>query len=324
VSWPLGFPEPRTVKAGAVDFSVHEAGPEDGLPVLLLHGWPELAFSWAPMVPALTEAGCRLIMPDLKGFGRSSKPNDVSAYSMEAMTTDYPKLLDALGYDRVVMIGHDWGGAIIWPLAQRHAERGLGVAALCTPYPALAPAPPLAIYKKKMGPDFYITQFQEPHLPDRVFGGQEEKFFNFIFRPGPPRERWGDLMPGALALPARFVDAPDTYPDVVVPPEALSVYVDAYKRSGHETPTMVYRAIDQHWEERRAFDPVIDMPALMITAERDMMLPREASEGMEQRCTDLTRAHVDSGHWMMWEAPDEASTAIIGWLRAKGLLTSAA
>ena len=145
VSWPLEFPEPRLVQAGDVTFSVHEAGPEDGLPLLLLHGWPELAFSWAPMVQALTQAGCRLIMPDLKGFGRSSKPEDPDAYTMTAMTGDYPKLLDALGYDKVVLIGHDWGGAIIWPLAQRHADRALGVAALCTPHPALAPAPPLAI-----------------------------------------------------------------------------------------------------------------------------------------------------------------------------------
>ncbi|MEM9838863.1 MAG: alpha/beta hydrolase [Pseudomonadota bacterium] len=322
MSLPLGFPKARPVQAGDVTFSVHEAGPEDGLPVLLVHGWPELAFSWAPIVEALTGAGCRLIMPDQKGFGASSKPEDLSEYSMTALTADYDRLLAAMGIEKAVVVGHDWGGALIWPLAQRYPERCLGVASLCTPYPPLAPAPPLKIYRRKMGEAFYIVQFQDEDLPDRVFGGKEELFFPFIFRPGPPRSRWADLMPGVMALPDRFTEAKGPYTDVIRPPEALSVYVEAYRRSGHKTPTMVYRQIDTHWEERSAFNPQITMPALMITAERDLMLPRELSEGMEERIPNLSRAHVDSGHWMMWEAPDEASAALIRWMKESGFLTS--
>lgn len=320
MSWPLGFPEPRVIEANGTAFSVHVAGPEDGVPALLLHGWPELAFSWAKMVPALTDAGLKLHMPDLKGFGRTAGPDDREAYSMTALTGDMAALIDALGLDKVVMIGHDWGGAIIWPLAQRHAGRSLGVASLCTPYPALAPAPPLAIYEKKMGERFYIIQFQDEDLPDRVFGGREEEFFPFIMRSAPPREQQAGLMPGAMALPDRFRKAKGPYTDVIVPEEALPVYVEAYKRSGHKTPTMVYRMIDRHWEERKAFDPAIELPALMVTASRDLMLPPEMSAGMEERIPNLSRAEVDSGHWMMWEKPDEASAAIVGWLRDEGIL----
>ncbi|MEM1380161.1 MAG: alpha/beta hydrolase [Pseudomonadota bacterium] len=320
MTWPLGFPEPREVRAGDVTFSVHEAGHKDGLPLLLIHGWPELAFSWAPMMEALTKAGCRLIMPDQKGFGRSSKPDDPSAYAMTALTADYAALLDALSLEKVVMIGHDWGGAIIWPLAQRYPERGLGVASLCTPYPPLAPAPPLAIYRRKMGDAFYIVQFQDEKLPDRVFGGKEEAFFPFIFRPGPDRARWKDLMPGVMALPDRFAESRGGYKDVVMPPEAIDVYAEAYLASGHKTPTMVYRQIDTHWEERKAFNPDITLPALMVTAERDLMLPPEASAGMEDRIPNLTRAAIDSGHWITWEAPGAASTAIISWLKTEKLL----
>jgi pimeloyl-ACP methyl ester carboxylesterase len=286
----------------------------------MLHGWPELAFSWAPMVPALTKAGCRLIMPDIKGFGGTSAPKGPEAYRMEVLAGDYAKLLDALGIERAVVVGHDWGGAISWPLAQRIPERLLGVAVYCTPYPALAPAPPLAIYSRKMGEDFYITKFQDPKLPDAVFGGKEEAFFRFVLRPGPPREVWPKLLPAALALPKRFAEWEDEKTDQVAPPEAIVHYAEVYGRTGHEGPTMVYRAIDLHWEERRAFDPVIGLPALMVTAERDMMLPPEASEGMEKRIPKLSRASLDSGHWVTWEAPEAAADALLHWLAKISLL----
>jgi pimeloyl-ACP methyl ester carboxylesterase len=232
------------------------------------------------------------------------------------------RLLDALKIERAVFVGHDWGGAVVWPLAQRHPDRGLAAASLCTPYPALAPAPPVSIMRKKFGEPFYIVQFQDEDLPDRVFGGREDLFFPFIFRPGPPRERWGDLLPGVLALPQRFEEAQGPFTDVVMPREALSVYIDAYRQSGHKTPTMVYRAIDEHWHERQDFDPPISLPSLMITASRDLMLPPEAAIGMEERIADLTVHEVDAGHWMMWEAPDDASKALIGWLRDKAFLTA--
>lgn len=321
MSWPLGFPEPRSVAAAGVRFSVHEAGPEDGLPVLLLHGWPELAFSWAPVVRALTGAGCRLLMPDLKGFGRSDRPTDPDAYRMKTLTAELAALVSALGHEKVVVIGHDWGGAITWPLAQRHPDRLLAAGALCTPHPALAPAPPLAILKQRFGERHYIIQFQDKKLPDRAFAGNEEAFFRFALRPGPSRQLWPSLMPGILDLPARLAERSTPPEDTLAPPEAISVYARAYAASGHEAPTMLYRAIDMHWEERRAFDPQIALPALMVTADRDPFLPAEASEGMEERVPNLTRASLDAGHWVTWEAPDAVSAAITGWLRQLGLVS---
>jgi pimeloyl-ACP methyl ester carboxylesterase len=300
---------------------VHEAGPKDGLPLLLLHGWPELAFSWAPMVDALTGAGCHVIMPDLKGFGGSSAPLDPKDYRMEVLARDYGNLLDALEIEKAVLVGHDWGGAIAWPTAQRIPGRLLGVAVYCTPYPALPPAPPLSIYERKVGGDFYITQFQDAKLPDRTFGGREEAFFRFVLRPGPPRETWPKLLPEALALPKRFAEWEDEKSDQVAPPDAIAHYAKVYGQTGHESPTMLYRAIDLHWQERQAFSPKIDLPALMVTAERDMMLPPEASEGMEERIPKLSRASLDSGHWVTWERPQEAADALLEWLRWEKLLT---
>lgn len=318
MSLPYGFPEARLVQADDVTFSVHESGPADGTPLLMLHGWPELAFSWALMVEPLVQAGYRLIMPDIKGFGGTSKPLDPEAYRMSVVAEDYKALLDALGIEKAVFVGHDWGGAIVWPLTQRAQDRALGVASFCTPYPELAPAPPLSIWQQRMGEKFYINAFQDEGLPDRIFSGREADFFRFMFRPGPPRSVWPRLMKTALNLPDRFAEDEGPWPDCLVPDEALAVYEKAYAGSGHEGPTMVYRAIDLQWQERSAFDPKITVPALMVTAERDMMLPPEASDGMEERCTNLSRGNLDSGHWVMWERPKEAAEILLGWLSAQG------
>ena len=315
MSLPYGFPEPSLVEAGDVTFSVHEAGPKSGLPLLMLHGWPELALSWAPLVERLVAAGYRLIMPDIKGFGGTSRPLDPMAYRMSVLADDYRRLLNARQIEQAVFVGHDWGGAIVWPLAQRAPDRALGVASFCTPYPELAPAPPLSIWRQRMGEKFYINAFQDPKLPDRVFAGREHDFFRFMFRPGPPRSVWPKLMKSALNLPERFAADHGPWPDCIVADEIIDIYAGAYAASGHQGPAMVYRAIDLQWQERSAFDPDIDVPALMVTAERDMMLPPESSAGMEKRCKNLSRGALDSGHWVTWERPREAAEILLRWLR---------
>jgi len=320
VSLPHGFPDPRLVEAGNITFSVHEAGPQDGLPLLMLHGWPELAFSWAPMVDTLTKAGCRLIMPDIKGFGGTTKPDEPSEYTMTKIAEDYRHLIGALGLEKVVIVGHDWGGAIAWPLAQRIDDLALGVAVYCTPYPAVAAAPPLTIWEKRFGADHYIIQFQDPDLPDKAFGGRERDFFSFLLRKGPARERWAELLPELTHIPQQFANASPPFDNIVASEEALDHYAQVYAETGHRGPTWVYRLVDTHWEERKAFNPDITILALMVTATRDVLLPAEASLGMEGWVTNLSRAEVDSGHWVTWEAPDAASKMLIDWLQKVELL----
>ena len=316
MSDPTPFPPARRVETARGHRSVHEAGPQDGVPLLMLHGWPELARSWAPVFGPLAAAGYRCVMPDLAGFGASDAPNDARAYAMDALVADQAALLDALGIERAVIVGHDWGGAIAWPMGWREPDRCLGVASICTPHPARAPAPPLSIFARKGGADHYIVRFQDEDAPDAAFGGREDAFFRFLFRPGPPRERWGALLPEALWLTEQFerFDPAGARPPVMSDAD-LAVYADAYARTGHRTPTHVYRMIDENWRQTEGRDLTVRAPSLMITASRDMMLPPEASEGMEERVPDLTRARVDSGHWAMWEAPGAVTDALLGWLR---------
>ncbi|MCR9266157.1 MAG: alpha/beta hydrolase, partial [Alphaproteobacteria bacterium] len=126
-----------------IELSVHLAGPETGPAVLLVHGWPELAHSWKHQIPALADAGYRVIAPDLRGFGGSDCPPDAADYGIDELVGDLTGLLDALGHDQAIFVGHDWGGIIVWHAAMLAAERVAGVIGVNTPHLPRGSEPPL-------------------------------------------------------------------------------------------------------------------------------------------------------------------------------------
>ena len=101
------FPAPTRIKVKDIELSVHLAGPEDGQPLLLAHGWPELAYSWKNQIDVLARAGYRVIAPDLRGFGASDCPAGTEHYAVDEMVGDFTGLLDALGHEKAVFVGHD-------------------------------------------------------------------------------------------------------------------------------------------------------------------------------------------------------------------------
>ena len=107
------MPPAQRIDVGEVTLSVHLAGPEDGVPVLLMHGWPELALSWAQQIEDLAKAGYRVIAADNRGFGASDAPHPVEAYGVDHLVGDFTGLLDALGIEKAVWVGHDWGGILM-------------------------------------------------------------------------------------------------------------------------------------------------------------------------------------------------------------------
>jgi pimeloyl-ACP methyl ester carboxylesterase len=109
-------------------------GPEDGTPLLFLHGWPELSISWRHQLPVFGALGFRAIAPDMRGYGRSSVYRTHAAYALTESVTDMLELLDQLGAARAIWVGHDKGSPVVWSMAQHHPERCHGVASLCVPY----------------------------------------------------------------------------------------------------------------------------------------------------------------------------------------------
>src|SRR5579859_6091395 len=135
----------RNVQANGIAIHVAEAG--SGPLVLLLHGFPELSHSWRHQLPALAGAGYRAVAPDMRGYGGSSRPAAVDAYDIVHLTGDVLGLMDALGEERAVLVGHDWGAPVVWHLALRAPERVRGVAALSVPYLPRPRRPPTEVWK---------------------------------------------------------------------------------------------------------------------------------------------------------------------------------
>src|SRR5688572_3356879 len=145
------MPRPNRVRMGDVEIGYYEAGPREGVPIVLCHGFPELAFSWRHQIQALAAAGRWVIAPDQRGYGLSSKPGTVADYDMEHLTGDLTGLLDHLGVEKAIFCGHDWGGIVVWQLPLMHPDRVAGVIGLNTPFLPRAPVDPIAIFRHRFG-----------------------------------------------------------------------------------------------------------------------------------------------------------------------------
>jgi len=131
----MTFPVHEHVHKSARHTSFYlSCGPADGTPIIFVHGWPELSISWRHQLPVLGALGLRAIAPDMRGYGRSSVYPRHEDYAQEQIVADMIELLDSLGAQKAIWVGHDWGSPVVWNIAQQHADRCHGVASLCVPY----------------------------------------------------------------------------------------------------------------------------------------------------------------------------------------------
>src|ERR1700761_6896500 len=254
---PLQFAEVNGIRMG-----FYEAGPKtDAPPLILCHGWPEIAFSWRHQIKALSEAGIRVIAPDQRGYGATDRPDAVEAYDIEQLTADLVGLLDHLDIDKAIFVGHDWGGFVVWQMPLRHLARVAGVVGVNTPHLPRAPVDPIEIFRKRFGDMMYIVQFQDPaREPDRIFGSRVEQTFDAFMRKPLPRKEAEPKQPaeagaGAsralnLAFP-QMVVAYDSKLDARVPilSEAeKQVFVETYQRTGFTGGINWYRNFTRNWQ----------------------------------------------------------------------------
>lgn len=292
----------RTAAINGTRLWLLDTGPRDGPVVVLVHGFPELAWSWRHQVEPLTSAGFRVLAPDLRGVGRSARPPAVEDYAMTVLAGDVLGLLDDAGADRGVLIGHDWGADIAWKTAWMHPDRVVAVAGLSVPFIPRAPAPPVGLMREHLGEDFYIVWFQEP-------GVAEAALADDVRRSLATTRVWGP------AWAAETGDAPET-PAFMTDAE-LAVYVEAYERTGFTGGLNLYRNIDRNWEQTEPFaDRRIASPALFLTGERDPVRRFMPAQAMDGWVTDLRASIVvpGAGHWVNQEAPEQVNDALLAWL----------
>ena len=308
------FPAPKLIDGDGVKIAVHEKG--EGAPIVFVHGWPELSYSWKHQMNAVAEAGYRAIAPDLRGFGASDAPQDKSLYDIRHLTNDLVAVLDALEIEKAVFCGHDWGGLIVWPFAMLHPNRIAGVIGVCTAHRPPMIIPPVGVLEKYRGDKHYIVQFQDEGRVEALFTGEEEKFFRIMFQKAPKRAVLDKMGHRIFDLPGRFEHGPTPPMEgLVLGADDLKVYVDAYKKSGFHGGINLYRNIDRDHEMLEGVDPVIKAPSLWVGAEDDAFLPIESAEGMEQWAPNLEKRTIaDCGHWVMWEQPQALNAILLDWL----------
>ncbi len=332
----LDMPPLQFAHVNGIRMGYYEAGPvSDAPPLVLCHGWPEMAFSWRHQLRDLAAAGIRVIAPDQRGYGATDRPEAVEAYDLKHLTGDLVGLLDHLGIDRAIFVGHDWGGFIAWQMPLRHPARVAGVVGVNTPHTPRAPVDPIAIFRKRFGESMYIVQFQKPgREPDAIFAAHIEQLFDcFMRRPMPRPKSIAAAGPAAgsgagigatpatnLAFP-QIVAAYDARHDPRVPilsKEEKQVFIDAFRITGFTGGINWYRNMTRNWDEAATLDHTVHVPALMIMAEDDAVLPPSATDGMEHIIADLEKHLIrDCGHWTQQEKPAELSAKLIEWRRRR-------
>lgn len=313
------FPPAQPIAVNGVTLSVHLAGPEDGLPVLLCHGWPELAYSWKNQIPALVDIGCRVIAPDQRGFGASDAPREISAYGVDHLVGDLAGLLDALGHDQAVYVGHDWGGIVVWHAAMLTPARVKGVIGVNTPHLPRAPIPITEVFRARGGEEHYIVQAQEEGKVEAIYEAHIDKFFEFVFGKPPPAKALDKLPPSVTHLPQRLMEFKGRdEADMVVAKADRRVFTEAYRKSGFRGGVNWYRNFDANWARMEGVDHHIPGPALMVSADADFMLPPALTQWMPDLVDDLEMKVIEGcGHWTQWEAPQALNAHMTDWLQRR-------
>lgn len=292
------------VATNGITLSVRVAG--SGPAVVLAHGFPEIGYSWRHQVPALVEAGYRVIVPDMRGYGKSDQPQDVDSYSAANVGKDLIGLLDSLGEQQAVFVGHDWGAGIVWPLALSHPDRVRAIAGLSVPFGPPAPVAPTQIMRKRLGDSFYMIQFQQQ---------------------GPPEENLArDVRTTMTAMMASISSAVDgRFESAELPqwlsPDELDVYVRSFEQTGFGGGLNYYRNIDRNWEHAVALaGSTADMPAFFLTGSLDPVrsfMPSDRIGEVFSNYRGMTLIE-GAGHWVQQERAGEVNDALISFLTSLG------
>ena len=311
------MPSTRTISANGIELFLLEQG--QGPLVVLCHGWPELSYSWRHQIKAIADAGFHVVAPDMRGFGRTSAPADVSAYSIFDTVGDMVALVTALGETKAVIVGHDWGAPVAWHAALFRPDMFTRVAGLSVPPPFRGRARPLDSLSASGVTNFYWQYFQTPGVAEAEFERDVATSMRKILGRGVSdpaalfvTEDKGFLgnIPPVLTLPDWLSEADIAY------------FADAYQKSGFRGGLNWYRNLDRNWDLTAPWQGAqIHQPSLFIAGSRDSVITGLIGA---KRVTELDRVLPNlrqkliiegAGHWVQQERPDEVNAALIAFLK---------
>ena len=305
---------------------IHLVEKGDGPLVLLVHGFPESWYSWRHQIPALANAGFRVVAVDVRGYGRSSKPEGIEPYRMMSMVGDAVGVVESLGHHSAVIVGHDWGAPIAATSALLRPDLFRGVALLSVPYSPAGKHPPTSTFAKMGGDEeFYINYFQHPGRAEAEIEEDVAAWLRGIYVAGSGaavRPRDGGFsfsVPKGGKLKDRWV-IPDVLPKWLTEKD-LDFYVLEFEHSGFTGPLNRYRNIDRDWEDLRALGhrAAIEVPSLFIGGELDgpTMWGKSAIERFPQTLPECRGVHIlpGCGHWVQQERAEETNSLLIQFLK---------
>jgi pimeloyl-ACP methyl ester carboxylesterase len=315
----LSYASGRHLQANGLRFYLLEQG--EGPLVLLCHGWPELAWSWRHQIAPLAQAGYRVVAPDLRGFGGTDAPDDIGAYTMLHHVGDMVGLVQALGEERAIIVGHDWGAQVAWNAALMRPDVFRAVAGLSVPYAPRGRRSMLEAARQHRLHRFYMLYFQDVGVAEAVLDRDpHDALLRLLCSASGDidahRQGWPFVIPEGLTI----LDAcprPEKHPRWI--PEAdLRVYSDVYRRTGFRGGLNWYRCIDRTWELTAEWlDVPIPVPALFIGGERDAVLRMPGlNSAMSEFARTLPRLHRSEllpgvGHWIQQEAPERVTALLL-------------
>lgn len=308
----------RTLSANGIEMFIREAG--QGPLVLLCHGWPELSYSWRHQIEPIAAAGYHVVAPDMRGFGQTSAPAEIGAYSIFDMVGDMVALVSALGEKQAVIIGHDWGAPVAWHAALFRSDIFAAVAGLSVPPPFRGRGRPLETLRKDGIDNFYWQYFQTPGVAEAEF----ERDVAFTMRAVVTRG-FSDPAASLFIQPGKgFLGDPTSerlLPDWITEDD-LSVFTETYRKSGFRGGLNWYRNIDRNWELTAPWQGArIYQPSLFIAGANDSvvkgMIGAKRVLDMERVLPNLTRKLIidGAGHWIQQERPAEVNAALLEFLK---------
>jgi pimeloyl-ACP methyl ester carboxylesterase len=309
----------RSLRTNGIDMHVAECG--TGPLVLLCHGWPELGYSWRHQLRALGEAGYHAVAPDMRGYGQTSAPADIQAYSIFHLVGDMVGLVSALAERSCAIVGHDWGAPVAWHAALMRPDLFKAVVGMSVPLRERTRAYPVQLLRERGLHRYYWVYFQEPGVAEANF----ERDITLTFRrllftasgDGPlDRKSWLVAQDAGLieqmnepaALPAWLRESD------------IDAYAREFTRTGFRGGLNWYRNIDRNWELTAPYqDARIEQPALFLAGTREPMLEgRRGQVSLDEMARLVPRLRVQriegAGHWLQQERPAEVNDALLAFL----------
>jgi pimeloyl-ACP methyl ester carboxylesterase len=290
----------RTETVNGIQMHWVEAG--DGPLVVLLHGFPEFWFGWRNQIPALAQAGYRVVAPDLRGYNESDKPDGYDAYLGGPLSADVADLIAVCGEERAIVVGHDWGGAVAWMTALRHPEVVEKLVILNAPHPGAflrAVRDPAQLLRSS-----YILFFQTPIAPERLLRAHNFRALRWMLRSGSQRV-------GA------FTDEDlDRYAAAFSQPGALTGSLAYYRAMGRR---MMGAARQSGAAPRDGERRTVTAPTLIIWGRNDPALGQAIADPGDAVPNRKVVFIDDASHFVQADAPDRVNELLVDFLAVQPL-----